>query len=586
MKCIRILLIMALCSVYYFCWGFSLTHAQSSELMEVRYKNEAWLPKPDTTATVEFKIRRDANCSSATVTAFLANITNYRGECGNVNNGRGTTNDMQLTASANSGWTENSLNSITRTINQSETYYPIVINCYDHAAYAEITISVSCGSITQTKTLKLPKDDNGNKIAGSWENASTISIYTSNTNDAQALVRKDTDPGPNPNRVGDGISVLDEYRGFILQKGNTNTGEFKRLDPKKQEFFVSWAANATHKNAGDGDAADLPGNLTAHLVRRTDLLTHLPADNGLLDPTWTSTGSQTIYSVPIHEKPNPADRNPQHLNALGDAVVGVPSSASRVNLYLSNITGTKIEIFTQIQDVLAHELGHSVNLDHCPVDNSQTCYMWNEYQSWTQYMTHHNRDYDVSPASPNNAPQKEFKTTQSSTPQTPVSPPSSGSADDSSEDDHCPTPGTVPSGPTESTSRSVPVWSEGYGYNSTLWNSECYPNIINGYHEHTLVNLTDVTRDSSPGVPYHGDVLSIGDTGNKGFSIISVSPPFPDSGGVSDIHPEIVNENDQMKLQLCIHTSFSCSTHTIVIRARNSVGYTDLNYVVELTYGP
>ena len=181
------------------------------------------------------------------------------------------------------------------------------------------------------------------------------------------------------------------------------------------------AANATHKNTSVGDASNLPGGLTPRLVRRTDLLTHLPADNGLLDQTWTSTGSQTIYAVLITE--NATGVNSIYPNALGTALVGPPSSASEVTLYLSKITGTKIEIFTQIQDVLAHELGHSVNLGHCPVNNSQACYMWNEYQPWTHYMAHHNRDYDVSPASPNNAPQKEFKTTQSSTPQNPVSPP-------------------------------------------------------------------------------------------------------------------------------------------------------------------
>ncbi len=425
MKCIRILLIMTLCSVYCFCWSFSLARAQSSELMEVRYKNESWLPLPYTTVTVEFKIRSEANCSGATVTAFLSNVTNYNGECGN-SNVRGKQSDMRLRASSNSGWTENSPDSITRTVNQSDIYYPIVINCYDYAAYAEITISVTCGSTTQTKILKLPKDDNSNKIADSWENVRTI--YTSNTSDAQAFMRKDTDPGPNPNLVGDGISVFDEYRGFILQQGNTNTGEFKRLDSKKQEFFVSWAGNATYKNVGVGDTTHLPGNLTAQLVRRSNLF----ANNRFLDPTWTSTGSQRIYAVLIHEKPNPADRNPQHLNALGDAVVGVPNSASRVNLYLSNITGTKIEIFTQIQDVLAHELGHSVNLNHCPVDNSQACYMWPEYQQWTSYMTHHKRDYDVSPAAPNNAPQQEFRPSQNSSPQSPVRPPASGGADDSS----------------------------------------------------------------------------------------------------------------------------------------------------------
>ena len=602
MKCIRILLIMALCSVYYFCWNFSLVHAQSSELMEIRYKNESWLPKPDTTVTVEFKIRRDANCSSATVTAFLANITNYRGECGNVNNGRGTANDMQLTASANSGWTENSPNSITRTVNQSETYYPVVIKCYDHAAYAEITISVSCGSTTQTKILKLPKDDNGNKIADTWE--TQHNIYTSNTSNAQALVRKDTDPGPDPNLVGDGISVFDEYRGFILQKGNTNEGEFKHLDPKKQDFFISWAANATHKNAGVGDATQLPGNLIAHLVRRSDLQTGI-LEGMLLNPTWTSTGSQTIYAVPIHEKPYPADRNPQHLDALGDAVVGVPSSASKVNLYLSNITGTKIEIFTQIQDVLAHELGHSVNLNHCPADNSQACYMWNEYQQWSQYMAHHNRDYDVSPAAPNSAPQKEFKTTQGSTPQSPVSPPATGG--DPGEDNYCPTPGIVPSGPTESTGPSAPGWQSDY-YRSTRTYESDRDYSTNPLVEYPL-NLSYLTQvegtsgsffnglhykpsvSSHENIYYHfeGNQLKhhyatdrASGSLTEGFSVISISPTPVDENFNSIFYTTILNVNGEMKL--CINIgNFQCGTYTFTIRARNSAGYADANYVLELT---
>ncbi len=605
MKHTRILFIIILCSVYGFCSDFSLTSAQGPELMEIRYKNESWLPVPYTTVTVEFRIRSEANCSSADVTAFLANITNYNGELGNSGNVRGTQNDMRLKASSNSDWTENSPNSITRTISQSETYYPIVINCYDYAAYAEITVSVTCGSITQTKTLKLPKDDNGNKIADKWENDNNI--YTSNTSNAQALVRKDTDPGPNPNLTGDGISVFDEYRGFMLQKGNTNTNEFKRLDPNKPEFFVSWAANATHKNAGVGDAMKLPGNLTARLVRRADL--HTDASGKMLNPIWTNTGSQTIYAVRITENATGTDST--YPNALGTALVGPPSSASEVTLYLSRITGTKIEIFTQIQDVLAHELGHSVNLNHCPVDNSQACYMWNEYQQWTHYMAHHNRDYDVSPASPNNAPQKEFKTTQSSTPQNPVSPPSSESSSDSSEeDDHCPPSGSVTqiSGP--------PVWgSESY---RAIYRYAPGRDLVANPIIENVLNLSWSTKpaedwyrsesDGGPGyymtVPSH-DGFSIDEDGvgwfhtcdysgnysgsvatdqDLGFSIVSISPETPMFDTVDfrrDFYPYIINDGGEMYLQLDIQNIVPGNTYTLTLRARNSEGYADQDYVIE-----
>ena len=77
----------------------------------------------------------------------------------------------------------------------------LIVSCRDYAAYGELVLTASgSGYTSNTVTIKIPRDENGNKIADGWQNDDTVNYGRDDDNDT----------GPNT-RTGDGITVLNEY---------------------------------------------------------------------------------------------------------------------------------------------------------------------------------------------------------------------------------------------------------------------------------------------------------------------------------------------------------------------------------------
>ena len=120
---------------------------------------------------------------------------------------------------------------------------------YDYAAYANLNAEVTMedGSKIEThiedhsdavSTITIPLDDNGNHIADAWEK--TNGILSKGYPPTW-----DEDPKPaKQKRNGDGYTLFEEYRGFIVIKSVGNLPpngikkEFIRLDPKTKDCFI------------------------------------------------------------------------------------------------------------------------------------------------------------------------------------------------------------------------------------------------------------------------------------------------------------------------------------------------------------
>jgi len=290
--------------------------------------------------------------------------------------------------------------------------------------------------------------------------------------------------------------------------------------------------------------------------------------------------------VRIDEKYNKADIPPQFPDAVGDATVGVPKRGSRVNLYFHNIFKLQgLATSDIIEDVLAHELGHTVNLKHCPVDNSQRCYLWARYNvaaPVNHYMDHHNRDYDVNPKAPNFTPQPAFDDLNSA-PRAPRAPRTAPSGSSSSGSDSggadCPSHETPPTGPTTRSSVSAPVWK--YTSHVSGWDYERGRDYrTNPLIEYPL-NLSYLTGYV---VPTHEERHINSGADANGFSFVSLSPSYETLTGDWIFSPSIVEVDGEMKLRIEV-SNFYCGVWTFVLRARNDSGYADVRYVLEL-YSP
>ena len=86
--------------------------------------------------------------------------------------------------------------------------------------------------VKETPFLSVPADDNGNHIADQWEKEN--GIY--NKNYAADWDEEDVPSGWKTK--GDGLSLFEEYRGFLIEPQESSDEKFQRLMPGKRKLFL------------------------------------------------------------------------------------------------------------------------------------------------------------------------------------------------------------------------------------------------------------------------------------------------------------------------------------------------------------
>jgi len=170
-------------------------------------------------------------------------------------------NDFSFTSVSDSSL----ISEISGNIESDKIWAPIY--CKDYGAWCEVEITLRKNGVSLTSSpirLTLPNDSNGDKIADCWQDAQinawnnqygTNRLYTNAERnkmkpDANNKYPDDEEAdfdGPSVGHpamaaAGDGLSVLEEYRGFILDGGPTITasqvGPHKRLSAVRKELLV------------------------------------------------------------------------------------------------------------------------------------------------------------------------------------------------------------------------------------------------------------------------------------------------------------------------------------------------------------
>lgn len=118
---------------------------------------------------------------------------------------------------------------------------------------------------------RVPRDDNFNKIADSWQN--DFYALDPNTKLRNFKPGKDTDPSTNSIHVGDRIIVFEEYRGFMTLSstpGYTPTRvTHSRTSPDTKEIFI---VNQDARTATHGKGTE-HSRISAYLVPSTHVKT-------------------------------------------------------------------------------------------------------------------------------------------------------------------------------------------------------------------------------------------------------------------------------------------------------------------------
>lgn len=378
--------------------GNVLLEAQQTTSIKVSVPNsstllQSWRPSADTSLTFEIKVTVPADFSSGTLTASLQNVTNYLGISGNAVNTTQDLMDPDLQIRKTDGWIQNestfaySLSANTNTIS-------LCVDCLDYAAYGELVLTASgSGYTSNTVTVQIPKDTNGNKIADSWQNDATVNYGRDDDNDT----------GPNT-RKGDNITVINEYRGY--HSNGSSNGSWTDTDPNAWDIFVKLDPVLAGLGCGISDAYALPMNVhEAPWVSMGDgrVFSHEIEASGGTVPS--------VYAVRVQgnaaDVAKPGDEDYPN-DALGTSSIGPPWSNSQVTIYYNRVDyymdkGIFINDKTLEVDYLnaaiAHEIGHAVNLWHCPCADDLDCYMWGSpdevLHRVSGFASHHNDDYNL-----------------------------------------------------------------------------------------------------------------------------------------------------------------------------------------------
>ena len=364
----------------------------------------------------------------------LSSKSSMVGRCTNYPvNDTGNTNDIQLHASLNSGWTDAG----TGVLRYEFTRYykdfdvPLLVTTYDSGAWGILSAEVyekKDGSSPKRKaknTGTVPRDENNNHIADGWK--SDFYPYKYKNKDKQIvnvgatrkqkgikdypyskpLLKKrqntvDAEGGPQTNKEnGDGFTVFEEYRGFMLM---SVTSKVERFDPETKEVgivldtSVSTGLDTSTTTYGTGNVGYHPFHsfisfggadyVSKPFGKVRDAATHELLSGGDVsdDIGQINTNSdgipdtEYVYAVRVKD----ATVHPTNKGEMGRAPVYKPSKLSLVHIYTQAIKSfqqQRLPNYTVKQIVnhtTGHEVGHTINLKHCPtscVNNTKTCMM-------------------------------------------------------------------------------------------------------------------------------------------------------------------------------------------------------------------
>ncbi|MHB9008562.1 MAG: hypothetical protein ACYDC1_16735 [Limisphaerales bacterium] len=153
----------------------------------------------------------------------------------------------------------------------------LVIEAFDYGAYGTLSVTAQVRGVGELKAfveghpnqffLRLPQDDNENRIGDAWEKEAGIYGWNLSPD-------SDQDRTPSGQRNdGDGLSVYEEYRGFMVK------GIHHRLDPRWKDLFI-------HDPDGLVLFTLTAGGKVADLYRAARVFPHL-----LRATEWTGSGT-------------------------------------------------------------------------------------------------------------------------------------------------------------------------------------------------------------------------------------------------------------------------------------------------------
>jgi hypothetical protein len=315
---------------------------------------ERWLPRggkdektPGSTFTVKVDIHKlgqpgvapDAQVTKLMV--WLADVSDQPGVCLNSPPPEKATRDYDFRFRATPGWTTKAKGQRAEA-NPPSPQSTVVLDCYDYGGWTAVmaTADLADGRHlvarvkggTKSTQLIVPKDDNNNHIADDWEKKNVSPNFSTDPASDEDMVPEGAGPG-------DGLSLYEEYRGFMVR------GKYLRTDPSKKDLFIY--SSAPGKIDG---GVDLFGRTTLITTHKINLDEMAEGQSINFNSVWAFTVSQKAVSILLGTQ--------EEIDASGGQ-----GSFQHPGGYA---TATKKIMLVRPTDrqSICHELGHAVWIDH------------------------------------------------------------------------------------------------------------------------------------------------------------------------------------------------------------------------------
>ena len=329
---------------------------------------EKWLPAPSLTEgavgntlafTLKLVDRKTGQAPKAVTATFDIQLLETSQEPGSCLNSswQATTPDFRIAKEASPDLATVAGDGQTAQSKPGLQSCPLVLNCYDGAAYSRIKVIAHLsdgqtivahrqGQSSQSE-VSLPYDENQNRVADAWEVANGVM--------GQALgVDNDAQPAGN-GTPGDGLTHHEEYRGLL------ENGKYIRTDPRQKDLFIGNTVGAEIK----------PG--IALFEQLTELKVHselTAAELGEARIINRNKGGHTPHVVDQHGVRivrGPDNSSMEAVGATANSDPGSPKTCEHIKIYKDIPTRSSpggAQGLQRFHALVAHEICHAVAINH------------------------------------------------------------------------------------------------------------------------------------------------------------------------------------------------------------------------------